>query len=277
MTRRVVYSPEARQQLTDLYSWIATQSGFPDRAEAFVSAILDYCDGSPASRWSDVPGMTCDPDCARSATAGGRPVVDHHGTMSPMTTLSDDEIAVQAVGRAVRAGRKRLGLSVQQFADRAEVSLGLVSTLERGQGNPSLHTLRRLAGVLGVPVGELLEPALEDVTIIRADQRHQLPIPDAPEEQRVVRELLTPRGDTRLQVIRSTLPVGFSNEAHPFRHLATESVTVETGRLLLVHGDRREELGPGDSATYGCETPHWWANLAGVPTIVIGAVTAAER
>ena len=46
--------------------------------------------------------------------------------MSPMTTLSDDEIAVQAVGRAVRAGRKRLGLSVQQFADRAEVSLGLV-------------------------------------------------------------------------------------------------------------------------------------------------------
>ena len=44
MTRRVVYSPEARQQLTDLYSWIATQSGFPDRAEAFVSAILDYCD-----------------------------------------------------------------------------------------------------------------------------------------------------------------------------------------------------------------------------------------
>lgn len=114
--------------------------------------------------------------------------------MSLMTTLSDDEIAVQAVGRAVRAGRKRLGLSVQQFADRAEVSLGLVSTSERGQGNPSLHTLRRLSGVLGVPVGELLEPALEDVTVIRNDQRHQLPVPDGPDEQRVVRELLTPRG-----------------------------------------------------------------------------------
>ena len=44
MTRRVVYSPEARQQLTDLYLWIASQSGFPNRAEAFVSAILDYCE-----------------------------------------------------------------------------------------------------------------------------------------------------------------------------------------------------------------------------------------
>jgi len=44
VTRRVVYSPEARQQLSDFYLWIATQSGFPDRAEALVSAILDYCD-----------------------------------------------------------------------------------------------------------------------------------------------------------------------------------------------------------------------------------------
>lgn len=44
MTRRVVYSPQARQQLTDLDLFIAVASGFPDRAESFVSAILDYCD-----------------------------------------------------------------------------------------------------------------------------------------------------------------------------------------------------------------------------------------
>lgn len=44
MTRSVVYSPRARQQLTDLYLWIAEQSGYPDRAEGFVSAIFDYCD-----------------------------------------------------------------------------------------------------------------------------------------------------------------------------------------------------------------------------------------
>jgi toxin ParE1/3/4 len=45
VTRRVVYSPRARQQLTDLYLWIAEQSGFPDRAEGYVSAIFDYCGG----------------------------------------------------------------------------------------------------------------------------------------------------------------------------------------------------------------------------------------
>lgn len=44
MTRRVVYSPRARQQLADLYLWIAAESGFPNRAEGYVSAIFDYCD-----------------------------------------------------------------------------------------------------------------------------------------------------------------------------------------------------------------------------------------
>lgn len=44
MTREVLYTPEARQQLTDLYLWIAAQSGFPDRAEEYVSSIFDFCD-----------------------------------------------------------------------------------------------------------------------------------------------------------------------------------------------------------------------------------------
>lgn len=45
MTRRVTYSPRAQRQLDELYLWIAEESGFPSRAEGYVSAILDYCDG----------------------------------------------------------------------------------------------------------------------------------------------------------------------------------------------------------------------------------------
>jgi plasmid stabilization system protein ParE len=45
VTRHVVYSPRARRQLTELYLWIAEQSGSPERADGFVSAVLDHCDG----------------------------------------------------------------------------------------------------------------------------------------------------------------------------------------------------------------------------------------
>lgn len=44
MSRTLVYSPRAQRQLADLYSWIAESSGFPERAERYVSAILDYCE-----------------------------------------------------------------------------------------------------------------------------------------------------------------------------------------------------------------------------------------
>ncbi|MGO1544789.1 MAG: type II toxin-antitoxin system RelE/ParE family toxin [Gulosibacter sp.] len=44
MTRTVTYSPRALQQLTELYLWVAEQSGFPDRADGYVSAIVDYCE-----------------------------------------------------------------------------------------------------------------------------------------------------------------------------------------------------------------------------------------
>jgi plasmid stabilization system protein ParE len=45
VTRSVVYSPQARQQLTDIYHWIAAASSFADRAEGFASEIFDFCDG----------------------------------------------------------------------------------------------------------------------------------------------------------------------------------------------------------------------------------------
>lgn len=188
-----------------------------------------------------------------------------------------DETGMEDLGLVVRASRRRIGLSVQQLAERAGLSLGLVSQLERGLGNPSLQTLRSLAAALGMPVSQLVEPASDEVGIVRADARHLLPVPDGPAEHRVVRELLTPHGETSLQVIRSTLPVGFSNEAQPFRRLGSESITVESGRLLLAHGGHRFVLERGDSATYGCSQPHWWANDWHEPTVVLGAVSALER
>ncbi|GAA3778333.1 hypothetical protein GCM10022240_31770 [Microbacterium kribbense] len=45
MTRRVVFSPHAQQDLSELSLWIAQESGFPSHAADFVFAILDFCDG----------------------------------------------------------------------------------------------------------------------------------------------------------------------------------------------------------------------------------------
>jgi transcriptional regulator with XRE-family HTH domain len=189
---------------------------------------------------------------------------------------ADDETRhqVAALGAAVKIERQRQGLSVQELSRRSGVSFGLISQLERGLGNPSLGSMHRLARALEVALPKLLAGLGGDEMVVRAGERHRLPeTAGAPSP---VREVLTPRMQSHLQVIRSTLPVGFTNEGRPFRHLGTESVLVESGRLLVVHGERRVELAPGDAMTYGCSTPHWWANAHDDVTVVLGSVTPLE-
>lgn len=201
--------------------------------------------------------------------------------MADVTQPSETEeiraaVDLAVLGRQVRVLRRRQGLTVQALSDESGVSFGLISQLERGLGNPSFSALHRLADTLSVPLATLLSGA-QDAAVVRRTERGLLPVNvDEPPEQQVVRELLTPRSSALLQLIRSTLPVGFTNEHRPYRHLGTECVVIEHGRLLVVHGDQRVELGQGDSMTYGCSTPHWWANAHEDVTVVLGAVTPFE-
>ena len=187
-------------------------------------------------------------------------------------TDADEQRAVETLGAAVRDVRKRLGRSVQALSEKAGVSFGLVSQLERGLGNPSLQSLQRLAGALGIPVAQLLdEPAAP------LDPREAPHHAGRRRRSRVAARSARTADAPRRVLIRSTLPAGFSNEARPFRHIGTETVTVESGVLVVCQADRRVELRAGDTVTYGCSEPHWWANGHDAEAVVLGAVTPFER
>ena len=50
----------------------------------------------------------------------------------------------------IKNRRIKLGLSQQDLAEFAEVGIATVKDIERGKGNPSLHTLQKLLKVLGL-------------------------------------------------------------------------------------------------------------------------------
>jgi transcriptional regulator with XRE-family HTH domain len=60
-------------------------------------------------------------------------------------------------GRRVRVLRKRKGMTQEQLAEVADISVDFLSLMERGVNAPSFATLERLADALGVPVKELFE------------------------------------------------------------------------------------------------------------------------
>lgn len=55
-----------------------------------------------------------------------------------------------AIGELVRNRRKELGITQPHLAELANVSTNTLYKLERGQGNPSLDVLNKLAEVLGM-------------------------------------------------------------------------------------------------------------------------------
>ncbi len=183
-----------------------------------------------------------------------------------------DAEAAKRLGNAIhdaRSGRYTL----QQLAELAGVSTGLISQLERGIGNPSFSTLQRIAGALNLRIGDLVEVASpgrdSEAMIVRRDARARLQTTVAGP----VYELLTPNLKGRLEVLETTLPPGFSNRDEPFVHEGEECVVVVSGEVDVAVAGVVEHLNLGDAITYDSSIPHWWENNTDSPARVLGVVT----
>src|SRR5437588_2171385 len=84
-----------------------------------------------------------------------------------------------AVGRRIRDLRHEHKLSLETIAARTDLSIGLLSQIERGLSSPSLRVLATLADVLGVGIAALFgsrpsdDPASSGV-VTRQFQRPEL-------------------------------------------------------------------------------------------------------
>ncbi|MDD4257473.1 MAG: helix-turn-helix domain-containing protein [Bacteroidales bacterium] len=57
---------------------------------------------------------------------------------------------VKQLGETIRKRRKDLSITQPHLAELAEISTNTLYKLERGQGNPSLEVINKLADVMGM-------------------------------------------------------------------------------------------------------------------------------
>lgn len=57
---------------------------------------------------------------------------------------------VNSIGQSIKNRRKELGITQPHLAELANISTNTLYKLERGQGNPSLDVINKLAEVLGL-------------------------------------------------------------------------------------------------------------------------------
>ena len=165
------------------------------------------------------------------------------------------------LGGRVKHLRATRAWSLEDLANASGVSRSMLSQIEREQANPTLAVTLRIARAFGLSLGELLElpGAASAITLIRADDHTYHYRSDKDSRIRTLSPLNLEK-DVEFYEVR--LQPGGALRSSPHFEGTREFLTVQKGRLRVESGADREELGPGDSASYRADVPHALINEA---------------
>jgi mannose-6-phosphate isomerase-like protein (cupin superfamily) len=162
-------------------------------------------------------------------------------------------------------------MSIAELAATAGVSTALLGQLERGIGNPSLLTLRRIATAVEIPLAELLaEPGSARPIVIPRALRARLVIAETQVEW------LTPPG-RRLMVTRRVLPAGYSSANAVTASENEVLIHVLVGRVRLEAREAQYDLETGDSAYFDATLPNRLLNPSPVAAEIVTCTVPGWR
>ena len=169
---------------------------------------------------------------------------------SPVIEPHEDAAQRDGIGARMRRRRKVRGLSLKEVARRADVSIGLISQVERGLTMPSVRSLGAICGALEMPVGWLFDTTSSGDTDDLVVRRHQRRVLDLGTKG-MIKELMTPDSCTGIQMMRLVIRPGGSTGDTPYNHPSgAKCGTVLSGQLMLeVEGETRR-LSTGDSFAF---------------------------
>ncbi len=216
----------------------------------------------------------------RVAFAGGEPGAvaadEFAGPLGP--AVSTDELC-RVVGSRVREFRRSLNMTMSEFADTAEISLGMLSKIEHGKSAPSLSTLVRLAASARVPVTALFRGLDEehDLVIVKAGEGHEIHHQGGG-PGRLYQDLGSLRGPNRVIEPMITTIAEPGGVFPLYQHPGVEFIHMLEGSIDYGYGGRAYRLDAGDTMQIHGEVAHGPVGLRALPIrfISIKVYPAAE-
>lgn len=197
------------------------------------------------------------------------PVRDKAATIRPGSDLEG------SVGPKLRQRRKVRGLSLKDVSLRAEVSIGLLSQIERGLTMPSVRSLGAICHALEMPVAWLFEPGAPSESSRVVVRRHARRILDLGAKG-MIKELMTPDSCPGIQMMRLVIRPGGSTGETPYNHpTGAKCGTVLSGTLGLEVSGETQKLTEGDSFAFDATCPiRFWCE-GEQDTVVLWVVSPA--
>jgi transcriptional regulator with XRE-family HTH domain len=169
---------------------------------------------------------------------------------------------VPDVGAQLRTLRNQRGLSRRALAELCGLSPNTISLTERGTTSPSVSTLHRLAGALGVPATYFLTAPAKKAKVIltRSGVRSR-----SGNGNVVLESLARGMDEQAWYPFVVTLEPGSNNGRRVMAHSGEELVYCLAGELEYEIAGERYELEPGDALLFHADLPHSWRNANSKP------------
>lgn len=188
-----------------------------------------------------------------------------------------------SLGHRIQVRRKQAGQSLRELAAQTDLTASFISQVERGQTNPSIDSLRRIAEALQVSILYFLsdhsEPrpksrapknkSLTYIPVVRAPSRPQLTLPVSG----VTYELLTPDLARKMEALCGRLAPGTGNVARRLREPTEEFIYVLAGALCVGLDSGEHTLHPGDSIYFSGTTLQKLACASNEDAVWISVIT----
>lgn len=167
------------------------------------------------------------------------------------------------IGAKLKELRIVKGLTQEELADRAELSKGFISQLERDLTSPSISTLDDLLQCLGVTLAEFFADDIEEQVVFSYDDYFEK---EDDELKNKIEWIVPSAQKNAMEPIRLTLEAGGSTYPDT-PHEGEEFGYVLAGEIAIHIGKKKYRARKGESFYYSSEKKHYISSAKGAEII----------
>lgn len=168
------------------------------------------------------------------------------------------------LGPLIRKRRKQLGLTLKQLGERAGLSVGYLSQVERDNAAPSLGTLAQIAEAVDVGLDYFIATPRPADALTRDGARPRFSLAHS---DLVYEQISHEFPGSELSSYMLHVPAGHVSEL--VHHEGEEIIVILEGEIEQVLGDETFHMRAGDSLHYSGATPHAWRNTTDRPARIL--------
>ncbi|MGB0506040.1 MAG: cupin domain-containing protein [Pikeienuella sp.] len=181
------------------------------------------------------------------------------------------------VGERLRQLRADKGMSQRRLAEAADVPHGQISMIETNRSSPSIASMRKILGGLGLTMSEFFEPEATNTSKVFFESTELTDLTSSLYGLEAVQKIaLKQVGDARahgLQVLHERYEPGADTGEVMLKHSANEGGVVISGEIEVTVGDDVKILTTGCAYLFDSRSPHRFRNISNKPAEVVSACT----